>query len=140
MFGNAAFLYELIKQMQDIGIRVEISEEETEHFAVIDHSLVWYGGMLPKGIRVGMSFGDVTEMFGDSLKESYSLDSDLLEYRVRFTIDDEEAIFCCNNYWELSNDMECSGDFVGFLYVSVGRSTGIVERIKITYAYDAANN
>ena len=45
IFGNAAFIYALIKQMQDVGIRVEISEEETEHFAVIDHSLVWHGGM-----------------------------------------------------------------------------------------------
>ena len=45
MFGNTAFLYALIRQMQDVGIRVEISEEEIEHFAVIDHSLVWHGGM-----------------------------------------------------------------------------------------------
>ncbi len=28
-----------IEQMQDVGIRVEISEEEIEHFAIIDHSL-----------------------------------------------------------------------------------------------------
>ena len=45
MFGNAAFLYALIEQMQDVGIRVEILEEEIEHFAVIDYSLVWHGGM-----------------------------------------------------------------------------------------------
>lgn len=45
MFGNTAFLYALIRQMQDVGIRVEISEEEIEHFAVIDHSLAWHGGM-----------------------------------------------------------------------------------------------
>lgn len=45
MFGNVAFLYALIRQMQDVGIRVKISEEEIEHFAVIDHSLVWHGGM-----------------------------------------------------------------------------------------------
>ena len=45
MFGNTAFLYALIRQMKDVGIRVEISEEEIEHFAVIDHSLVWHGGM-----------------------------------------------------------------------------------------------
>ena len=45
MFGNAAFLYALIEQMQGVGIRVEISEEEIEHFAVIDHLLVWHGGM-----------------------------------------------------------------------------------------------
>ena len=44
-FDNKAFLYILIRQMQDVGIRVEISEEEIEHFAVIDHSLVWHGGM-----------------------------------------------------------------------------------------------
>ena len=45
MFGNTAFLYALIRQMQDVGLRVEISEEEIEHFAVIDHLLVWHGGM-----------------------------------------------------------------------------------------------
>lgn len=45
MFGNAAFLYTLIDQMKEVGIRVEISEQETEHFAVIDNSLVWHGGM-----------------------------------------------------------------------------------------------
>jgi len=45
MFGNAAFMYALIKRMQDAGIRVKISEEEIEHFAVIDHLLVWHGGM-----------------------------------------------------------------------------------------------
>lgn len=45
MFVNATFLYTLIEQMQHAGIRVEISEEDAEHFAVIDHSLVWHGGM-----------------------------------------------------------------------------------------------
>jgi len=44
-YGNAAFLQSLIQQMKDIGIRVSFTENETEHFAVIDHSLVWHGGM-----------------------------------------------------------------------------------------------
>jgi len=45
LFGNAAFLQSLIQQMKAIGICVKFTENETEHFAVIDHSLVWHGGM-----------------------------------------------------------------------------------------------
>jgi len=44
-YGNVDFLKSLIQQMKDIGIRVIISKYNTEHFAVIDHSLVWHGGM-----------------------------------------------------------------------------------------------
>jgi len=40
-----ALLQSLIQQMKDIGIRVSFTENETEHFAVIDHSLVWHDGM-----------------------------------------------------------------------------------------------
>ena len=45
LFGNAAFLQSLIQQMKDIGICVRFTENETEHFAVIDCLLVWHGGM-----------------------------------------------------------------------------------------------
>jgi len=44
-YGNPAFLQSLIQQMKEIGIRVILTEKEAEHFAVIDHSLVWHGGM-----------------------------------------------------------------------------------------------
>jgi len=44
-YGNPAFLHTLITQMKDAGIHVKITGDETEHFAVIDHSLVWHGGM-----------------------------------------------------------------------------------------------
>jgi len=44
-YGNPAFLHTLINQMEDAGIHVKLTGDETEHFAVIDHSLVWHGGM-----------------------------------------------------------------------------------------------
>lgn len=40
----AAFVYELIRQIQEAGINVKLMEE-IEHFAVIDQLLVWHGGM-----------------------------------------------------------------------------------------------
>lgn len=42
---NTAYLYTLIDQMRQAGIHVKCAEEEAEHFAVIDRSLVWHGGM-----------------------------------------------------------------------------------------------
>jgi len=44
-FGNVPFLQSLIQQMKDSGIHVRLTENEMEHFAVIDQSLVWHGGM-----------------------------------------------------------------------------------------------
>lgn len=44
-YGNAEFLYHLIEQMNHIGITVKTVEQEIEHFALIDESLVWHGGM-----------------------------------------------------------------------------------------------
>jgi len=38
-------LHLLIEEMQQNGIVVRMSEEECEHFAVIDRKLVWHGGM-----------------------------------------------------------------------------------------------
>ena len=35
----------MIQQMKDIGIRIRLTENETEHYAVIDNLLVWHGGM-----------------------------------------------------------------------------------------------
>ena len=43
--GNVMFLQSLIQQMKDVGIIVRFTENETEHFAVIDQLLVWHGGM-----------------------------------------------------------------------------------------------
>ncbi len=44
-YGNAAFFYALIGQMKDAGVAVKLTENRTEHFAVIDQLLVWHGGM-----------------------------------------------------------------------------------------------
>lgn len=32
-YGNAAFSYELIRQMQEAGIKVKLAEDQVEHFA-----------------------------------------------------------------------------------------------------------
>lgn len=45
MYGNAAVYYELICEMQGVGITVVEKEEIDEHFAVIDNQIVWHGGM-----------------------------------------------------------------------------------------------
>lgn len=45
IFGNASVLYELIETMKDAGISVYTKAEVDERFAVIDHELVWHGGM-----------------------------------------------------------------------------------------------
>jgi superfamily II DNA or RNA helicase len=45
MFGNAAFAYSLIEQMEIVGISVVCSDNRTECFSIIDRSLVWHGGM-----------------------------------------------------------------------------------------------
>lgn len=44
-YGSTVFSYELIRQMEEAGIRVKFVEEQVEHFAVIDQILVWHGGM-----------------------------------------------------------------------------------------------
>lgn len=45
IFGNASVLYELIEIMKAAGINVYTKTEVDERFAVIDHELVWHGGM-----------------------------------------------------------------------------------------------
>lgn len=45
LYEDAAFFFSLIKQMEDMGIRVKYVDDVGEHFAVIDQSLVWHGGM-----------------------------------------------------------------------------------------------
>ena len=44
-FGEVDFYQMMIRQMQECGIRVVLEEHEIEHFAVIDQTLVWHGGM-----------------------------------------------------------------------------------------------
>lgn len=44
-YGNADYIYALIQDMKEHGICTKISDKEMEHFAVIDQSLVWHGGM-----------------------------------------------------------------------------------------------
>lgn len=45
VFGNVCVLYELIETMKNAGISVYTRAEVDEKFAVIDHELVWHGGM-----------------------------------------------------------------------------------------------
>ena len=45
LYGNADFLHTLIKEMMSAGIFVKTSDDEMEHYAVIDGSLVWHGGV-----------------------------------------------------------------------------------------------
>ena len=44
-YGNAPFIYFMIDQMEKAGVQVKTTARETEHFAVIDPTLVWHGGM-----------------------------------------------------------------------------------------------
>ena len=44
-FHNADFTYTLIEEMKVCGIHTKIADGEAGHFAVIDQSLVWHGGM-----------------------------------------------------------------------------------------------
>ena len=45
LYGNAAFAYTLIRQLQCAGVKVEVVEEGAGRFAVIDRLLVWYGSV-----------------------------------------------------------------------------------------------
>ena len=44
-YGSADVCYELIREMQQVGITVVTKAEVEERFAVIDDELVWHGGM-----------------------------------------------------------------------------------------------
>ena len=43
--GNPIYMMELIRQLRNVGINVGYTENVNEHYAVIDKSLVWHGGM-----------------------------------------------------------------------------------------------
>ena len=45
IYGNSDICYELIREMEQIGINVITKTEVEERFAVIDDELVWHGGM-----------------------------------------------------------------------------------------------
>lgn len=45
VYSNADVCYELIREMQKVGINVATKTEVAERFAVIDEELVWHGGM-----------------------------------------------------------------------------------------------
>ncbi len=44
-YGNADFYLNLIEKMKETGIRIIMTEEDKECFAIIDRELVWHGGM-----------------------------------------------------------------------------------------------
>ncbi|MCI6732107.1 MAG: DEAD/DEAH box helicase family protein [Lachnospiraceae bacterium] len=43
--GSCSVYYELIHEMETVGITVVLKDEIDEHFAVIDNQIVWHGGM-----------------------------------------------------------------------------------------------
>lgn len=45
MFGSSSVYYELIHEMETVGITIVLKDEIDEHFAVIDNQIVWHGGM-----------------------------------------------------------------------------------------------
>lgn len=45
LVGNPVYLMDLIRQLRSAGINVGFMEDISEHYAVIDKSLVWHGGM-----------------------------------------------------------------------------------------------
>ena len=45
VYGSADVCYELIREMQQVGINIVTKAEVEERFAVIDEELVWHGGM-----------------------------------------------------------------------------------------------
>lgn len=45
LYGNPAFAYTLIQQLQCVGVKVEVVEEGAGRFVVIDRLLVWYGSV-----------------------------------------------------------------------------------------------
>jgi len=45
LVGNPVYLMDLIRQLRGAGINVGIVDNINEHYAVIDKSLVWHGGM-----------------------------------------------------------------------------------------------
>ena len=44
-FEDVIELHILIDEMRKNGIFVRLTEEESEHYAVIDRKMVWHGGM-----------------------------------------------------------------------------------------------
>lgn len=44
-FGDPADFQAMIDEMRQVGITVVMTDSDSEHFAVIDQSLVWHGGM-----------------------------------------------------------------------------------------------
>ena len=44
-YESADYLHFLVEQLKEAGIHVKLTEDETEHFAVLDELLVWHGGM-----------------------------------------------------------------------------------------------
>ena len=44
-YGDTIAIFALIDEMRRNGINVRETDEECEHYAVIDQKLVWHGGM-----------------------------------------------------------------------------------------------
>lgn len=45
IYGSSEMCYELIREMQQVGVNVVTKTEVEERFAVIDDELVWHGGL-----------------------------------------------------------------------------------------------
>ena len=44
-FGDSAYWMQLHEEMRQAGFYMKLQDEYCEHFAVIDHEVVWYGGV-----------------------------------------------------------------------------------------------
>ena len=44
-YGDSADLAGIIREMQQSGVTVRCTDDESQHYAVIDRTLVWHGGM-----------------------------------------------------------------------------------------------
>lgn len=45
MYGSDVHRIELMEELRNAGFNMELAEDHCEHYAVIDHELVWYGSM-----------------------------------------------------------------------------------------------
>lgn len=95
---------------------------------------------LPKGIKVGMTLSELQEIFGDALEFGYEEDEEIIEYKVRFMIEDQNAIDNCSECYMAAYDKECPSEFCGFIFMDINRNTGVIQELSIVLGYNAATN
>jgi len=85
---------------------------------------------LPKGIQVGMTLTELQELFGETLEVGYTGDKEMIEYQVKFLIENENTVNRCVEYYETLEDYDCSHGFYGILYMDINRDTSILQEIR----------